>query len=438
MDEESSKFAVVNDLFDVGTFNRWFDESRKLQQTLDPKRLATAKELGQDVFDALYKYTPEVRKPDDIDPAYRFNRSLIEKAMGTQEYEQLRSMTMLQEAESALATTTIAENLMKDLPEEDRKAVNDYAKAQSNLQQAMSQLQTLSQQAKLPSNLQKYQAQLQKQLPKLQQAAQQAQAGFNAACANPQVRAALRSAVGQALQEMNLANDFAGGWGLGPGQLQKIPVQDRLTLMRRIQGSAKIRELTKLMGRFKRLAFQRRYTRPTTEPNEVVDVTVGDDLARVLPSEVVKLTDEIRAAETTIRQRVSMDAQAELLTSIPGVGPLIAMVILAEIGEVTRFPDANHLVSYAGLAPRVRSSGGRTRLGGITKQGSSALRWALVEAAIVAVRRPGRLQEMHKRLRQGKSAALAMTACARQLLVVIYHMLTRGDAYQPAGTRTMY
>ena len=114
------------------------------------------------------------------------------------------------------------------------------------------------------------------------------------------------------------------------------------------------------------------------------------------------------------------------------------MVILAEIGEVTRFPDANHLVSYAGLAPRVRSSGGRTRLGGITKQGSSALRWALVEAAIVAVRRPGRLQEMHKRLRQGKSAALAMTACARQLLVVIYHMLTRGDAYQPAGTRTMY
>jgi transposase len=151
-----------------------------------------------------------------------------------------------------------------------------------------------------------------------------------------------------------------------------------------------------------------------------------------------QLTDEIRRGEAIIRQRVELDGQARLLTSIPGVGPLIAMVILAEIGDVTRFPDANHLVSYAGLAPRVRSSGGKTRLGGITKQGSSALRWALVEAAIVAVRRPGRLQEMHKRLRQGKSAALAMTACARQLLVVIYHMLTRGDAYQPAGTRTMY
>ncbi len=297
MDEESSKFAVMNDLFDVETFNRWFDQSSKLKQVLDSKRLVTAQELGQDVFDALYKYTPEVRKPEEIDPAYLFNRSLMEKAMGTQEYEQLRSMTMLQEAESALATTTISENLMKDLPEEDRKAVNDYARAQENLAQAASQLQTLSQQAQLPSNLQQYQAKLQKQLPKLQKAAAQAQAAFDAAGANPQVRAAVRAAINQALQEMNLVNDFAGGWGLGPGQLQKVPVQERLALMQRIQRSKKIHELVKLMGRFKRLAFQRRYTRATTEPNEVVDVTVGDDLARVLPSEVVKLTDEVREDE---------------------------------------------------------------------------------------------------------------------------------------------
>ena len=149
------------------------------------------------------------------------------------------------------------------------------------------------------------------------------------------------------------------------------------------------------------------------------------------------LTAEIRAAELIIRERVSLDHDAKLLTSVPGIGPLIAIVIVAEIGDISRFPDANHLVSFAGLAPRVRSSGGRTRMGNITKQGSSALRWALIEAAIVAVRRPGRLQEMHSRLRQGKSAALALTACARQLLVVIFFMLTRGDAYLPQGTRTM-
>jgi transposase len=146
------------------------------------------------------------------------------------------------------------------------------------------------------------------------------------------------------------------------------------------------------------------------------------------------LTVEIKHAEMRIREKVSWDEQARLLLTIPGVGPLTAFVILAEIGDVHRFADANHLVSYAGLAPRVRSSGGKTRLGNITKQGPSALRWALIEATHVAVRRPGRLQELHRRLRKAKGAALAAVACARQLLVVIYHMLTRGDAFRAFGS----
>ncbi len=148
-------------------------------------------------------------------------------------------------------------------------------------------------------------------------------------------------------------------------------------------------------------------------------------------------TAEIQAADRIILERVKTDEKAKLLMTIPGVGFRTALVILAEVGEVSRFPDANHLVSYAGLAPRVRSSGGRTKLGNITKQGSSALRWALVEATHLAVRKPGYLQEMHRRLRRGKSAAVAIMACARQLLVAIYFMLLRGDAFQPTATRTM-
>jgi transposase len=159
-----------------------------------------------------------------------------------------------------------------------------------------------------------------------------------------------------------------------------------------------------------------------------------DSFLRVLDC----LTQEIREADATIKEKVASNPRAQLLTTIPGVGFRIALVILAEIGDVSRFPDANHLVSYAGLAPRVRSSGGRTKLGNITKQGSSALRWALVEAAHVAVHRPGRLQDMHQRLRRGKSSAVAITACARQLLVAIYFMLLRGDAFRPTETRTIH
>ena len=81
------------------------------------------------------------------------------------------------------------------------------------------------------------------------------------------------------------------------------------------------------------------------------------------------LCQEISEAETSIRRSVADDSRARLLTTIPGIGFQIALIVLAEIGDVGRFPDANHLVSYAGLAPRVRSSGGKTKLGSITKQG---------------------------------------------------------------------
>jgi transposase len=146
------------------------------------------------------------------------------------------------------------------------------------------------------------------------------------------------------------------------------------------------------------------------------------------------LTQQIHDAELLVRRQAATDPHARLLMTIPGIAALSALTILAEIGDVHRFPDAQHLVSYAGLAPRVRSSGGKTRMGYITKQGPSALRWALIEATHIAVRKPGRLQNMHRHLRRGKNAAVAITACARQLLIAIYYMLQRGDAFRADGS----
>lgn len=146
-----------------------------------------------------------------------------------------------------------------------------------------------------------------------------------------------------------------------------------------------------------------------------------------LGEEIAEVTGRVRAA-------AGSDVQAQLLMTIPGIAELTAWTLLAEIGDISRFPDAQHLVSYAGFAPRVASSGGRTKRGHITKQGPSALRWVLIEAAHTAVRKPGRLQRIHRRLRRGKSPAVAITACARELLVAVYHMLTRGEAYRVDGS----
>jgi transposase len=96
------------------------------------------------------------------------------------------------------------------------------------------------------------------------------------------------------------------------------------------------------------------------------------------------LTDfdrEIDALAKEIDRLAKHDPRVEVLTQIRGIGRYIAMLIIAEVGEVERFPSARHLRAWAGLTPTVRSSDGKARLDHISRLGSSTLRWALDGAA---------------------------------------------------------
>jgi transposase len=105
---------------------------------------------------------------------------------------------------------------------------------------------------------------------------------------------------------------------------------------------------------------------------------------RRLDSLLALIADFDRELEATTREidkRARRDARVEVLTRIRGVGPYTAMLVIAEVGDVSRFASARKLCAWAGLTPTVRSSDGRARLGHITRQGSRPLRWAMVEAA---------------------------------------------------------
>jgi transposase len=90
---------------------------------------------------------------------------------------------------------------------------------------------------------------------------------------------------------------------------------------------------------------------------------------------------ELTATTSEIDARAKTDERVRVLCRIRGVGRYTAMLVIAEVGDVARFPTARHLCAWAGLAPTVRSSDGKARLGHISRQGSPALRWALTEAA---------------------------------------------------------
>jgi transposase len=117
----------------------------------------------------------------------------------------------------------------------------------------------------------------------------------------------------------------------------------------------------------------------------------------------------------------------EVLCQIRGVGRYIAMLVIAEVGEVTRFHTARQLCSWAGMTPTVRSSDIRTRLGHISRQGSPALRWALVEAAQHASRGGGPLRASYESIAKRPGKQIAKIAIARKILTLCFYGLRDGE-----------
>jgi transposase len=132
-----------------------------------------------------------------------------------------------------------------------------------------------------------------------------------------------------------------------------------------------------------------------------------------------------RAAEETVQR----DKMAQLLKTQPGLGPITALAFAVTIGDVTRFQRSKQVSSYVGLIPREHSSGGKQRLGGISKQGNRFLRQLLVEAAQSAVRCDESLRRAYQQRCHRKPKGVAKVAAARQLAVRLYWMLRTNTAY---------
>ena len=143
-----------------------------------------------------------------------------------------------------------------------------------------------------------------------------------------------------------------------------------------------------------------------------------------------RLNPTIAELSQAVEREVEKFPEAQRLATHPGVGPLTALAFVLIIGEAERFQCGKQVASYLGLVPMEDSSGNRRRLGHITKQGSSILRFLLVEAAQVTVRSlpEWRSRYFHLMMRRGRK--IAKVAMARRLAVSLYWMMRQGWDYQ--------
>jgi len=153
------------------------------------------------------------------------------------------------------------------------------------------------------------------------------------------------------------------------------------------------------------------------------------------------LETEIDSAEKRLDTIMVVSVEADLLKTLPCVGRILCMTLMLEIGRVDRFPTAGHLASYAGLVPRVHSSGGHTRMGQVCGNVNRTLKWAFVEAANLIVVNQRRLAGAHvvrlyQRIKRKKNHQKAVVAVGRHLAEAAWWVLTKQEVYhEPRATR---
>src|SRR3974390_2334596 len=162
-------------------------------------------------------------------------------------------------------------------------------------------------------------------------------------------------------------------------------------------------------------------------------LTMSEHTARrrdYLLRRVAELDQQIAAMDVLVAAEVERRPAALRLKTHPGVGAQTALATVLTLGEVSRFHSARAVSAYLGLVPTEHSSGGKQRLGHISKQGSSLLRFLLVEAGQTAVKKDAELKRAYKRLwvRKGNKA-VAKVMVARRLAGRLYWMLRKEWTY---------
>lgn len=150
------------------------------------------------------------------------------------------------------------------------------------------------------------------------------------------------------------------------------------------------------------------------------------------------LTEEVEHFQARIAETFSGCEETKLLETLPGIGPVLSVVVWLEVGDVARFRKAEALATYAGTTPRLRQSGNRRSLGPVRRDVNQYLKWALVEAANVVCLNRKRWRNryavgLYERVREKRNHGKAIVAVARHLAESAWWMLKKREPYRERG-----
>lgn len=296
-----SKNTVRTDYFDRETWQEAMAQTEGLPEAVArcKAELGTCDVLAEDLFADLYKMHPELLPEGEVQQGYRFNRTLVQRAQEMPEHAKLRSMTKLDPLQSVLGASMVLEHVTKSLSNQEKEKLKDQAEQAERLQERLDKLQQdlantpPPQQPETPDPhaQQRQQAQEAIQAVKAEVAALDKQAQSLVDASAQRVRAAMRQGLAKAAEEARDLIEFAAGYGVEPGELRRLPFEERVALAKRLRGNPKLRAVAKELGRVRRLAFARQQARVKRVPSEIVGIIQGDSIVDALVSEKALLAD---------------------------------------------------------------------------------------------------------------------------------------------------
>ncbi|MBE0636096.1 hypothetical protein IH601_08875 [Candidatus Bipolaricaulota bacterium] len=215
----------------------------------------------------------------------------IDKVLSAKEYEQLRTWTKLDDWAAAMGTVSIADKL-KNFYDENKDLLEDAKKLAEQEQELLDMLERMEAEAQKGMS----EEQIEEMLDELEEAAQ----GMSDAAGSMEesvqanshnLRRAVAEGIEEALDEAESNMEMASGFGTDPGQWQRMDPRVRMAMASRLSNSRTLKQIGKMIGRMKRLAVGQWRRRVIHGVDEVYDVTVGRNLERILPSELLTLAD---------------------------------------------------------------------------------------------------------------------------------------------------
>ncbi len=294
--------AVESDRFDEMTWRDITGQAAAVRELIEDlgERHDYAADLVKDMFFGAYKASPVVRPAGDMDPSRLVNRQAITGLLESPEFAELRRETVGDPYASAMAVLAQAETMRRMLEQAAgaQQAADEAARARQEQQDAAAAVQAAMEQAAAAaaedgSVPDEAAAAADAAVDAAGQAGERAQAAAEAASralagAAPGMRATGRAGAQQAAEQAREEAALMAAWGVGPGELQRMDFDTRRRLAERLR-SGRMSQFVNLIGRFRQMAAGQRARKLERVPGELVGIETGDDLGRLIPSELAAL-----------------------------------------------------------------------------------------------------------------------------------------------------